>query len=454
MQTTCYWQKALMARRYLLACCLLLFTLALGAAWVFLPWVFSPHYTLQVASGPTGSDAQAFVAAFKRQLAEERPRLRLEVVQGDTVQASAEAFLNGRADLAVVRSDHRAAASGGSLAIVRRQIVLLLTTHKSRINSADDLAGKTVAVPEGADKDDPLIRAVCSHYGLSAEALVSLPIGELGKALKEGRVAAVMTLAGVGAGSSSAVLGALAQALKEPPVMLSVDTQAIVAKNPVYEVFAVAPGALSTKPLVPSKEVETVAVTLRLVARSSMLENVAAEMTRLLFVTRARVAATLPGAGQIEAPDTDRSSVLTVHPGAVRYLEGSMPSFFEQAIEQLFNFSIIGGVLGSSVIFFGNLWRRRRQSKVRLLVDRLSAILPEARTAPPEQLKALEEEVDRLVAALLVSALREEIDQGKAMAITLLANEIRGLITRRGVGADCGSGDMRLHQLHESAGSA
>ena len=422
-----------MARRYLLACCLLLLTLAIGAAWLFLPWIFSPHYTLQVASGPPGSDAQAFVAAFKRQLAEERPRLRLEVVQGDTLQASAEAFLNGRADLAVVRSDHPAAASGGSLAIVRRQILLLLTTHKSRINGAEDLAGKTVAVPEGADKDDALIRAVCSHYGLRAEALVSLPVGELGKALKEGRVSAVMTLAGVGGESSSAVLGVLTQALREPPVMLSIDTQSIVAQNPVYEAYSVAPGALSTKPQLPSKEVETVAVSLRLVARNSMLENVAAEMTRLLFVTRARVAATLPGAGQIEAPDTDRSSVLTVHPGAARYLEGSMPSFFEQAIEQLFNISIIGGVLGSIVIFCGNLWRRRRQTKVRSLVDRLSAILPEARTSPPEQLKVLEEEVDRLVAALLTSALREEIEQGKAVAITLVANEIRGLMARRAV---------------------
>ena len=81
-----------MARRYLLACCLLLLTLAIGAAWLFLPWIFSPHYTLQVASGPPGSDAQAFVAAFKRQLAEERPRLRLEVVQGEPLLIKLDAL--------------------------------------------------------------------------------------------------------------------------------------------------------------------------------------------------------------------------------------------------------------------------------------------------------------------------------------------------------------------------
>src|SRR4029450_3462264 len=78
----------------------------------------------------------------------------------------------------------------------------------------------------------------------------------------------------------------------------------------------IAPGALGATPPRPAESVTTLAVTLRLVARSSLPNYAAGEFARLLFRTKAKLVATLPQVGQIEAPDTDKGAALPAHPGA------------------------------------------------------------------------------------------------------------------------------------------
>ena len=420
-----------MARRYLVALCVLLVSLVIGGLWFMLPWVFSPHYTIRVASGPAGSETQNFIAAFKREIAEERPRLRLEVTPSESLDASAKAFSSGRFDLAIVRSDHPVAALGGTLAIMRRQALVVLTGRQMRVASVRDLVGKKVALLDSTAVGDPLLGAVCAFYGMRPENLLPLPADEIGRALKDKRVAAALMIGGLGPGPLTESVKSVARALGGSPRFIALDAKAIVAQSPVYEPLEIPKAVFSTAPPMPGEAVESVGVAVRLVARNAMFDNVAAEITRLLFATRARVAATLPGVGQIEAPDTDRASVLAVHPGAANYFNGSVPSIFEQAMDQLFNFSIIGGVLGSVVIFFANLWRRRRENDALSKIWRLMAMLREAKALPIEQLAELEDELDTLSGDLLGSLLRDEIGHERAGGISALVGEIRTLIDRR-----------------------
>ncbi len=99
------------------------------AAWTGHPWMFSPNYTIRIATGPIGSDGQKFIAALRRELAEQHPRVRLALTETANLQESAEALQDGKVDLAVVRSDHPAAASGGTLLIVRRSISFSWLRH-------------------------------------------------------------------------------------------------------------------------------------------------------------------------------------------------------------------------------------------------------------------------------------------------------------------------------------
>ena len=84
------------------------------------PSLFTWRYELKIATGPIGSDGQKILAAFIREVAAERPIVRLIPVPTESLSASGKALIDGQVDLAVVRSDDEAAAQGRTVFILRR----------------------------------------------------------------------------------------------------------------------------------------------------------------------------------------------------------------------------------------------------------------------------------------------------------------------------------------------
>jgi len=72
-------------RRRLLPFLIFGLVLAVGGAvllvWREYPWLFSKTYVLRVATGPLTNEGGKLVAAFKRELAHERPHVRVEIVE-------------------------------------------------------------------------------------------------------------------------------------------------------------------------------------------------------------------------------------------------------------------------------------------------------------------------------------------------------------------------------------
>jgi len=64
------------------------------------PSLFSLRHELKLATGPIGSDGQKILAAFMRDLAEERHLIRLVPVPTETLAAGGKALTNGQVDLA------------------------------------------------------------------------------------------------------------------------------------------------------------------------------------------------------------------------------------------------------------------------------------------------------------------------------------------------------------------
>ena len=91
---------------------------------------------------------------------QERPRLRLALEETVSLQKSAEALQNGDVDLAIVRSDDPAAASGGTIVIVRRIPLVIMVPAQSSVKAMNDLVGKRIAVLEGTSEGDPLLTTV------------------------------------------------------------------------------------------------------------------------------------------------------------------------------------------------------------------------------------------------------------------------------------------------------
>lgn len=405
---------------------------AAAVVWTWYPWVFSAHYTIRAATGPVGSDWQKFLEASKHEIEEERPRLRLDLKETSSIQESAEALQNGNVDLAIVRSDHPAAASGGTIVIVRRIPLLIMVPAHSSIKLMTDLVGKKIAVLDGTAEGDPLLTTVMDLYGLKPSNIVKASPAEVGALLREKRVAAALAMAPDGPGAVTDAVKAIVKATKKPPRFLDLEeATAIATRNPVYQKIEIPQGAFTVAPPIPSEEVTTVAVTVRLVARRAMLNYVAGEITRSLLATRAKLAATGPTAGEIEAPDTDKKGVLPVHPGAAAYLDGEQESLFEQAMTQLFNVSIIGGILGSLAFGVSALWRRHRAEETQKTIARLPAMLREAKSVPPNRLDEMEDELDTLSGWLLDRFVREHIPPERSSGVSAMISEVRLAIERR-----------------------
>ncbi len=411
-----------------------LMVLVLGAgaaAWVWFPWVFSPQYTIRVATGPAGSFGQKFLSAFKRQVSEEHPRVQLVLEESGNLRESAEKFQSGKFDLALVRSDHPAAASGGTLVILRRSSLVMLVSASSPAKSMKDLVGKKIAILEGTPDDDPLLRTVMDFYSVKPGDLRKTSLADIGSELRRKQVAAVVAIGPPGPGAVSEAVRAIIRATGKPPRFIDLEATEIAVQNPLYEEVTIPSGAFLAVPAIPDDEVKTVAVTIRLVAKNSMLNDVAGEITRLLLTTRAKFAATLPLAGQIEAPDTDKKGVLHTHPGAAAYIDGTQESVFEQVMNQLFNLTIIGGVLGSFGLWLHTFWRKHRPDEIQRNLARLPAMMREAKSLPVDKLSEIEEELDTLSGWLLERFLYEKIAPDRINGVAVIISHIRLVIERR-----------------------
>jgi TRAP transporter TAXI family solute receptor len=420
-----------MRKLIIIGALLLLSALAVTAAWVWFPWLFSTQYTIRIATGPAGTDGQKFVSAFRRVLAEEYPRVRVVVAEAENIEQSADVLQAGKADIAIARSDHPATSAGGTLVILRKVPIVVMVTAKSPLKSIKDLSGKQIAVLEDSTESDLLFRTVIDFYGIKPGGIVHTTPGEVGEVLNKRQAAAVIAMGPPGPGAIADAARDILGATGKPPRFLELEAKAIANQHPVYEQIDIPQGAFVAAPAIPSDEVSTVAMSVRLVARNKMLDDVAGEITRLLLVTRAKLASNWPHAGMIEPPETDKKGVLPVHPGAAAYIDGSQTSLFERAMDMLFNLSIIGGVLGSVALALGSFWRRHRPDETRRNLARLPAMLREARSAPSEELDRIEANLDEVAGYLLDQFVHERIPADRISAASTIVDQIRAQIERR-----------------------
>ena len=106
-------------------------------------------------------------------------------------------------------------------------------------------------------------------------------------------------------GALSEAVRAIVRATGKSPGVIDREATEIAVQNPLYEEITIPAEAFLAVPAIPDDEVKTVAVAVQLVARNSMLNDLAGEITRLLLTTRAKFAATLPVAGQIRLSEIE-----------------------------------------------------------------------------------------------------------------------------------------------------
>ncbi|HET6374577.1 MAG TPA: TAXI family TRAP transporter solute-binding subunit [Methylocella sp.] len=399
-------------------------------------YLWSPRATLRITTGPEGGGAQRFISALVSVSAVLHPHIHFETVTVPSLEASAKALEDGKADIAVVRTDIQPPANGQTLIILRRDVIALIVPGESHVKDIPALTGKTVAIPAGPlqEYNSRALNKILAYYNIAPAAVKRevLPLPEIGPALHDRRAAAALAVGPAGPGEVVNLVAAIAKSSKKAPVILPIDEADAVAKRfPEFEPADVPEGAFKGHPPVPSDTVKSVAVTYRFAVPLSMLNVVAGAIARSILKAKAKLMAMTPAASQIEAPDTDSENpLLPVHPGVAAYLTSGDQSFFDEFQQYFYYVGIPLSILASFSALIAGFFRNRRLEADQQQIFRLLVIADEAMKADLPGLSALEMEFPAIVATC-VNKLATESGAADQAPVSLAIEHARRSIEGR-----------------------
>jgi len=328
-------------------------TIAAAVALWFAYQTYSHPVDLKVAVGPAGSDEHALLSALSRRLASTKAAARVTILSRSGAVESAQALDRGDADLAVIRADLPIPSSARAIAILQKNAVVILAANKKKktIKNFGDLKNRKLGVVGSPGANDRLLDRLLAHYGLSSSDITRVPLTRESaiEAIRNGRVDAVLGTGPLTGPTVASFNNVISHAFRGSPSYVEIDAQAIAKSAPEYESDDIPKGTFRSSPMNPAADITTLFFSHLLVAKSSISEDTAAALTRLIFDARVPLQSEYPTARLIEAASTDKDAAVPIHPGAAAYYDSSEKNFFERYGDILFYgpmlFSLVGTVV-------------------------------------------------------------------------------------------------------------
>lgn len=394
------------------------------------------HETLRIAVGPPDSNDAKFIDQMAKTFARERRTVRLVPVLADTAAKAAELLQKGEVDLAVARGD-ALPSNGQTVAILRKNVLVLWAATRSppgrkgpatKISAIENLAGRKVGLLGRAPANVGLLKLVFQISGVTPDKveIVPFPVDEAAKMAADASLDAFATLGPTDSRITAEALTLTARTRGEPKFLPIDASEALAKQHPQYESVEIPPNSFNSSPARPEDTVETVGVNHLIVARSTLPESRAANLTRQLFADRQALLRELPGIATLEKPDTDKDAALAVHPGAAAYLDGTERTFIEQYSDYFWGALLVFSGLGSAGAWFRALFRREEKSHHLVLRERLFTLIELARSESSlPALQELERESDEILRDTLVCYQDGAIEEGELAASGLALDQFR-----------------------------
>jgi TRAP transporter TAXI family solute receptor len=365
--------------------------------------------TLRIAVGPPGSDDVKAIQELAQAFGRERHYVRLQVMVTPGAAESAAAIGHHEADLAVVRADLNLPPDALSVAILRKNLVVLWVPNAGAskgqkkdtgITKVANLSGRKVGVIGKTQANVDLLKIILTESGVSPDKveIVQFAVNELGDALRNQKVDAFMA---VGPVDSKITADAIATTTKanSSPTFVPIDAAEIVArKHPVYESAEIAAGALGATPARPDDDVTTIGVNHLIVARRALSELTVTAFTKQLFAIRHSLQRDYPAMENIQVPDTDKAAAIPAHPGAAAYIDGNERTFLDRYGDFMwFGLMILSG-LASGVAWVRSYMRRDERAHNTLLRNRLVDMIAIVRESGSfTELDLMQKEADEIL---------------------------------------------------------
>jgi TRAP-type uncharacterized transport system substrate-binding protein len=361
--------------------------------------------TLVFAVGDGNGLEARFAARLAAVLKNSSSRLHLRIVpQGDNTRALAE-FDHRQADLAVLRTDAKVPPHARALALLEHDIVLLISPAGKKIKSLADLRKKKVAVLANGDSNATFVRNLLEIADVpdAASRVQMAPLNStLDKLLASGGYGAVIAIAHASTIARDKVYQQYAG--RGSFTLNSIDeSKALTRRNPAVSEETLPTGMLSSSPVVPDDDLDTIGLQWLLVAQARMSSSTAGDLARIIYENKAELALDSGFASKIEPADTDKDAFIVAHPGAAEYINDETKSFMDRYSDVLYL-----GVAALSVI--GSIFAAIYAKVTRIAPERASelstAILDIGRRVEsaetPEVLQQLQRELEDILRGAVI----------------------------------------------------
>jgi TRAP-type uncharacterized transport system substrate-binding protein len=413
--------------------------------------------TLRIAVGPPNSDDLRAIQSVAQHFARERAAIRLRLIVKDGPVQSSAALDAGEADVAVVRRDRAMPQTGQAVAILRRNVVVLVApppappalatpkAKRAKKNSAkeeevkklekiEELAGKRIAVIGRTEANVNLLNVILKQYEIAPDKVEVIQLGttDVGPAIRDSKVDAIMAVGPLSSRITADVIAAASRE-REAPSFLAIDTsEAIAQRYPVYESTEIPAGAFGGAPPRPAEAVETIGVSHYIVAHRSLGESAVGEFARLLFVARQALSTDVPAVSKIEPPETDKDAAVAVHPGAAAYIDGEQKSFFDRYDNWIYYGLMLLSFVGSAMVWLMNYSKAGDRVQKLHALDQLMDLIRAARNAPDvDALEQLQAKADDILQRTIQQVENNRLDQAALQALALALEQTRRAIADR-----------------------
>jgi TRAP transporter TAXI family solute receptor len=388
--------------------------LVFGAAAGALYYALRP-VTLRIAVGPPGSDDHKLIQAMAEAFASDSRAVRLSPITTDGAVEALALLGAAKADLAVARGDLEMPADAQTVAIVRKNFVVLWSPSglpgkgskrrpEPKIKEIADLAGHRVGVIGRTPANVALLRVVLDGSGVAPDlvAVTQFATDQTEELARDPTIDAFLAVGPLDSKITSDAIAATARARGEPKFLAVDASDAIALKHPRYESEEIPGSVFNARPAWPDDKVDTISVSHLIVARKALSETTVAAFFRQLFAVRQTIARQVPGAAHITKPETDKDAELPVHRGAAAVIDGTERTFLDRYGDYFWFVLLLLSGIGSAGAWLRHYLNRDEREENTTHRNKILAMVSRVRTAEStEEMLAMQREVDAIIAETL-----------------------------------------------------
>lgn len=362
---------------------------------------FVAERNLVFAVGPKDSASDQFAQSLRQIVARNRG-VRVSVKNVDGPIAAVQQFAQGRADLAIVRSDTRTPPRARAVAQLEHSILLIAAPKNAVPKSIGALKGKKLAIISSDPRDTALVRAILARFDIpDTTPLDQHKPDDWASLFEPGGPAAVFFMARKSGLATDKFWIGKSQKLNFKLIDLD-GAKGIADRMRGVENESIEAGEIIPSPQVPEEETDSIAVQDILVTRQGLPDGVGRALVAAIFENKDQLV--VPGryATNIEPPNTEKEASITALPAAAAYFEDQTKTLIDRYSDLMFLVLWIGSLVGSAFLWLYSQVTRVTPIEAGELAETFHDLSMRASAAKDAaELAGIEDQVNRLLTKTL-----------------------------------------------------